>query len=309
MNHRALLPLLLVAGCAADSTGPDDRDTGVGQILFVRKDHDVINGYQVVGRLFQTTDAQFHASPAEETPGTPGRPAVSRDGRWLTWRDEPGKIWVADRRSGSRQGITPVFHFDRHPSFSPDGSRLVLMRSYGGWETMITVARDGSDAQTVLPMAPPLGGWPDWSPDGEWIVWVRTVPTNATQVELMRIDGSERHPISGETQITESVLREPIWSPDGNRIAYIERNLDGTGALYVVNIEGAILAQLHLPTGIDAERPAWSPDSRTLAYCAPASLIIGTDVRNEITLWHYLEGTTEVISRPDVSDCFPTWGR
>ena len=136
---------------------------------------------------------------------------------------------------------------------------------------VITVARDGSDLRTVLPLAPPLGGWPDWSPDGQWIAWVRTVPTSETQVELMRVDGTERHGISFVANSAVSFLREPIWSPDGSRIAFIERNLDGTGTLYVVIRKGHS-AQLFLPTGIKAERPAWSPDSKTVAYCAPVRL-------------------------------------
>lgn len=310
MHRRLTIVVLILAACSGDGTGPDANGPTVGTLLFVRHEFDVVNGFDTPGKLYQTIDDEFHVEPAEETPGTPNRPTVSRDGRYLSWQDlPPEKLWVADRLTGDRVPITPLFSKDRHPAFSPDGSRVVLVRRKGTFETLITVARDGSDEQTVLPLAPPLGGWPDWSPDGQWIVWVRTVPGTETQVEVMRIDGSERHGISFITNSEVSVLREPIWSPDGTRIAFIERNRDGTGTLYVTSPEGAILAQLTISTGLTAHRPAWSPDGKTIAYCAPAPLVIGSSERNEIVLWTYGTGVVRGISRNDVSDCFPTWGR
>jgi Tol biopolymer transport system component len=99
--------------------------------------------------------------------------------------------------------------------------------------SIAVVKTDGSevDAPRIL-TEPALGGsYPDWSPDGQRIVFFAYGPgwyqqtTNATNLYTIRPDGT------GLTQVTQlgenqDQAVQPTWTPDGSRIifAYFRRN-------------------------------------------------------------------------------------
>ncbi len=57
---------------------------------------------------------------------------------------------------------------------------------------------------------------------------------------------------------------EPVWSPDGNRIAFVRHGVSsGGGDVYLMNADGSGLVRR--TTGIAFHSPAWSPDGNTLA--------------------------------------------
>jgi dipeptidyl aminopeptidase/acylaminoacyl peptidase len=64
--------------------------------------------------------------------------------------------------------------------------------------------------------------------------------------------------------------RQPRWSPDGRRLAFVSTRDDERGQLYVIESDGGEARQVSsLPNG--ASDPAWSPDGRTLACLSPVS--------------------------------------
>ena len=67
------------------------------------------------------------------------------------------------------------------------------------------------------------------------------------------------------------------WSPDGRRIAYIDRNLAAAQpGLYIVNADGS--RSLHVFGGDDATLARWSPDSRRIAWW-------GYSIRSPLAIW------------------------
>jgi DNA-binding winged helix-turn-helix (wHTH) protein/dipeptidyl aminopeptidase/acylaminoacyl peptidase len=61
-----------------------------------------------------------------------------------------------------------------------------------------------------------------------------------------------------------AVEKDPVWSPDGTRIAFAS-NRDGTYELYVMPSDGGAPGRLTVNDD-DEGRPSWSPDGRSLAF-------------------------------------------
>jgi Tol biopolymer transport system component len=107
--------------------------------------------------------------------------------------------------------------------FSPDGTRIVFKRidEAAGRSALYTVAIDGSDLQQLTDWG--LGARPDWSPDGDWIVFmdVEHAPPFSGQVHLYRIrpDGTDLARLTDMPGPTTGDVY-PRWLPDGSAILF-----------------------------------------------------------------------------------------
>ena len=79
------------------------------------------------------------------------------------------------------------------------------------------------------------------------------------------IDGSDIQLIAGDI----GTHSDPVWSPDGSRIAFYSRRVDGEG-IYVANPDGTDLQLLSAPWAIDWS-PTWSPDGEWIAFTSSQS--------------------------------------
>jgi eukaryotic-like serine/threonine-protein kinase len=75
----------------------------------------------------------------------------------------------------------------------------------------------------------------DWSPDAEWLAFSTT--GTRENIFLIRPDGS------GYRQVTDDEFknRDPVWSPDGSRIAFYS-NRGGRYQIWSVSSDGAALS-------------------------------------------------------------------
>ena len=211
-----------------------------------------------------------HTATAAPTPAGPRRIA------FVSHRDGNDEIYLMYPDGTNLQRLTNTPDIQVwHPSWSPDGSRIVfqcyryggsgfnvcLINSDGSGYTEITDwEQDGSGAQRHV-----------WSPDGNQIAVSREMGSEPTAIWLMNADGSNQR------QLVEG--RDPSWSPDGRSIAF-QWAADG-GAyqqVWTVRTDGSNLQQL---TNIDSfvMYPAWSPDGRQIAFEVGMSYIavIGAD--------------------------------
>jgi len=200
-----------------------------------------------------------------------GSAAVSSDGRRLAFVRSPvggdesvGQAWMLPLDGGEPWRLTGLRHGVTGVSWSPDGRRLALVAQAGDHRFVI-----GKEKKGRTPVARRLTRLDFRDDESGHVVrhahlWIMPARAGAKPRQLT----------SGDYDVLN-----PAWSPDGTRIAFAaDRGTDATinprTEVWSVGTDGArprvrALASL----AGDADRPAFSPDGRRLAF-------IGTDVED-----------------------------
>ena len=98
------------------------------------------------------------------------------------------------------------------------------------------------------------------SPDGQRIAFT-TDATGSPQVYIANLDGSRLR------QLTRGFpdVAEPVWSPEGDRIAYIAFGENGIRNVHVVDIATGHSRRVTDESN-DTWSPEWSPDGRSILF-------------------------------------------
>jgi len=133
---------------------------------------------------------------------------------------------------------------------------VFVMDSSGGGQRQLTEEVEGLHA-----------GQPEWSPDGQEIVFMRgeavptTLPARPGELFLMKIDGTDvRNLTRGARDL------HPAWSPDGSQIAFTRAVEPPFAGVWIVEASGRLPRQLTNPPGQVDESVAWSPDGSRIAF-------------------------------------------
>jgi dipeptidyl aminopeptidase/acylaminoacyl peptidase len=193
-----------------------------------------------------------------------GSPEVSPDGRLLAFVRTPvgdpdghGQVWILPLDGGEPWRLTSLPHGASSALWSPDGRRLAMVAPGGSQRFII-----GEERKDRPPTARRLTRL-DFRDDESGHVGRRA--------HLWVVDAREgaqpRQLTSGDFDVLH-----PAWSPDGRRIAFAadrgpDANIDPRLQLWSVGTDARSPRVRELVSlRSDADRPAFSPDGRRLAF-------------------------------------------
>lgn len=185
-------------------------------------------------------------------------------------------------------------------AISPDGTRLAVQVSGPDGATIRLVDATGD--------APGRGDrWvegssPRWAPDGRRILFRR-------DGQIWTVAVGERQPRRVTRDLEQ--IREPAWSPQGDRIAFMSTE-GGAQDVWVVRADGSgsprQLTRGAFPPDDTRYGPAWSPDGSTIAYVSYKAGYYSDDVwlvdvasGRERQLSHTLMARSKPVWSPDGS--------
>jgi len=146
-----------------------------------------------------------------------------------------------------------------HASPSPTGKR-VLFEARG---EILNVPAEKGDVRNLTSSPGVADRDPAWSPDGKWIAWFSD-ESGEYALHLRTPDGLGTVRKIGLGQ-APSFFYQPRWSPDSKKIAYTDKRMN----LWVLDLEKAVPVKVDsdlFDTPLANLDPAWSSDSRWLAY-------------------------------------------
>ncbi|MDO9340302.1 MAG: tetratricopeptide repeat protein [Bacteroidales bacterium] len=206
----------------------------------------------------------------------------STDGKWIAFND-PGmtgpnqRIYIVPAEGGKPEKIIENFRDARivnyRISLSPHGEKLAFSAVEENKQHIFTISTKGGNPIQLTDMQ---AREPAFSPDGKMIAYVEDKNLGAGQggLGLWMIPA-----IGGTPQLVADAgtASSPVWSPDGNFIAFLDYSQGGHFYSNQINIVPLLkngkasgkVTKIDVPKGTGEVRmlAGWTPDNRIGALC------------------------------------------
>lgn len=187
------------------------------------------------------------------------------------------KPWLMDREGHNKRDVSGGGGgFAYGYSVSPDGSRISYHDNY-----QIFISNpDGSDKRRIE-TGNSFNFVPQWSPDGEWLMFVSGEHYNC-HPHLVRSDGTELRKLAdrgGYRGVVERLKHPdfhsessdvPVWTPDSQSLIYTAKVGDSI-ELMRVDLEGRVSQLTASRPGTRHYHPAVSPDGQSVLFGSDSS--------------------------------------
>jgi Tol biopolymer transport system component len=281
LRRISILPALAALAIALAIPAPAGAAMRNGPIVFA-------GGTAAQGNGLWAWKANWRGLRRITTDPTDLQPKGSRDGRWVVFIRQvttplpggggtfPAYDVFRARSDGSQVlQVTSGANFDRAPSFTRSGQRILFSRTIPqtglpedqtAGEHIFSVRLDGTGLQQLT-----TGNFSDrspvMSPNGRIIAFDRFQEGHTRHVFTMRIDGSN---VRDATPRLAAWSSQPTFNPSGNRIAYV-RSFPGnaTSDIFTIRPNGSdvrrITGRPGRPLG-GVSSPSWSPDGTRIVF-------------------------------------------
>ncbi len=214
---------------------------------------------------------------------------------WVAGGDIP-LLMLYDVESGETELLVSEIDQDQPPVWAPQSDRVAYVSDVDGSPDIYMVDVATGD-QTRLTFSDEREQVGDWSPDGQWLVFTRAghdglLLRNPTGVNLI--------------ELTDGADSNPIWSPKGDRIAFL-RDAGEDLDLYVLrptesdnwadDTDELAVAE----TEYDESSPSWSADGRQIAY------VVRFDDQSEIFTVRVDGSERKQLTYNTADDLMPDW--
>lgn len=197
-------------------------------------------------------------------------PRWSPDGKSIVYvSDESGdlEINLVDPEGETITRLTHNGGDDLFPRWSPDGQTLAFISEREGAPELYLMGLSGENTIRITSNGTNGAGdiLGDWSPNGEWLVFYTEGNPEEQGLWLRNPRGVNLH------HLTTGLDREPVWSPDGNRIAFVRWDGDNADIFVLRRLKNGTwqdhveMTRLTQHEAND-QMPNWSPDARSLAF-------------------------------------------
>ena len=177
--------------------------------------------------------------------------------------------------------------------------RIAFTSNRDGNDEIYIMNTDGTN-QINLTNSPATDWYPDWSPDGEKIIFGSYSDPNNPHDEDIWVINADGTNMKRLTDTPSGWSDFAAWSPDGTKIAFCS-NRDGTQDIYIMNADGSGITRITNDPEPDYY-PDWSPDGSIIVY-----LSVDPVDNCEIYIVN-VNGTnkTNLTNNPEI-DGYPSW--
>lgn len=227
--------------------------------------------------LASTTVYQVTIAPGlRDTQGRANKHAIrwsfcTRSPLLLLVEGSPGAastLWLADANGKNARAIHTEEQGISDVVVAPDGRQALYVTPREPQRTVLMLINlESRITRVLMDDAQASIQHPAWSPRGDVIAYERAnlsdPAVESPQIWLVQPDGTSLGPLYGN----QNVSYAPIWSPDGNLLAF-RNSIAQTIEIY--NLRDFTTAQ-HVFPNATSDPVSWSPDSTALVYSSTPS--------------------------------------
>ena len=140
-------------------------------------------------------------------------------------------LWVFDLATRRGEAITSGAYDDRSPAWSPDGKQVAFVSNRApdpdrssDSNIYVIEARPGVEPRPATTFAGPDGGRPAWSPDGQWIAYLRGDEPrfSAYNLNKLAVVPAAGGPARVLTSALDRAVEGPVmWTADGQSLIFV----------------------------------------------------------------------------------------
>ncbi len=211
------------------------------------------------------------------------------------------------------QRMTKAYEFHGEISADPKSNEIVYAAVTGGRTELFRMnVKSHSEQPFLKTTAPapnavspastppvPSDEWPQYSPDGKHVVWVRAVAPQKSEIWMADANGANAHKVIGG----DAVYWTPSWSPSSDAILFSSnRTTPLVFELYALKSDGTCIQQLTKNSDLGKKNfRLWqaevSPDLNEIVFTSDIS------GEPQIYKWQFNDDTRALITHPT---CSPT---